>query len=60
MPITSATTEINGLYFAFSFLHEFNALRTFCSLGETVLRPKLNPTKVSLFVGVITNFKGCK
>ena len=34
MPITSATSEINGFCFAFSFLHDFSVLRTFCSVGE--------------------------
>ena len=62
MPITSATSEINGFCFAFSLLHDFSVLRTFCSVGETVMLPesKLNPRKVSLFVGIITDFKGCK
>ena len=62
MPITSATSEINGFCFACSFLHDFNFLRTFCYVGETVMLPdsKLNPRKVSHFVGIITDFKGCK
>ena len=62
MPITSATSEINGFCFAYSFLHDFNVLGTFCSVGETVMLPesKLNPRKVSHFVGIITDFKACK
>ena len=63
MPNISATSEINyGFCFAFSFLHGFNDLRIFCSVGETVMLPecKLNPRKVSLFVDIITDFKGCK
>ena len=62
MPITSATSEINGFCFLFSFWHNFNVLRTFCSIGDTVMLPKskLNARKVSLFVGIIIDFKGCK